>query len=93
MFDSYTIIQGIAKRLVQKALKKVARRMNLKYEDLKNVKKGERRKYHDDITVVVIFLDHDLLNAEHSFEIPQVSVQGFVDTCGPSKFNVLQQTT
>ncbi|CAO2822138.1 unnamed protein product [Amaranthus hypochondriacus] len=84
---------GIAKRLVQKALKKVARRMNIKYEDLKNVKKGERRKYHDDITVVVIFLDHDLLNAESSFDIPQVSVQGFVDTCGPSKFNVLQQTT
>ncbi|XP_021721664.1 probable protein phosphatase 2C 25 [Chenopodium quinoa] len=84
---------GIAKRLVQKTLKRVARKMNLKDEELRNVEKGERRKYHDDITVVVIYLDHNLLNQEMSLSIPELSVQGFVDTSGPSKFNILQQTT
>lgn len=84
---------GIAKRLVQIALKRVARKMNIRIEELKNVEKGERRKYHDDITVVVIFLDHNLLNQEMSLPMPELSVQGFVDTSGPSKFNILQQTT
>ncbi|XP_074304869.1 putative protein phosphatase 2C 25 [Silene latifolia] len=82
---------GIAKKLIHKALKKVAKRMNMKDEDLKKVEKGERRKYHDDITVVVIFLDHDLLN--ENVEIPEVSVQGFGDTAGPSKFSLLKSTT
>ncbi|KAH9607889.1 hypothetical protein KSS87_020357 [Heliosperma pusillum] len=82
---------GIAKKLIQKALKKVAKRMNMKDEDLKKVEKGERRKYHDDITVVVIFLDHDLLN--ENVPIPEVSVQGFGDTVGPSKFSLLKSTT
>ncbi|XP_021861112.1 probable protein phosphatase 2C 25 [Spinacia oleracea] len=84
---------GIAKRLVQNTLKTVARKMKMKDEQLRDVEKGERRKYHDDITVVVIFLDHDLLNEEMSLPIAELSVQGFVDTCGPSKFNILQQAT
>ncbi|KAK9664606.1 hypothetical protein RND81_14G055500 [Saponaria officinalis] len=82
---------GIAKKLIQKALKKVAKMRNMKYDDLKKVEKGERRKYHDDITVVVIFLDHDL--ASDTATIPEVSVQGFGDTVGPSKFSLLKPTT
>lgn len=88
--------RGIAKRLVKKAMKKVARKMNMKYEELKNVEKGERRKYHDDITVVVLFLDHGLMGLSETSglrPVPEVSVQGFTDTAGPSNFSILHDRT
>lgn len=82
---------GAAKRLLKRALKKVARRLNITYEDLRTVEKGERRKYHDDITVVVLFLDHELLSEKIMVPVPELSIKGFVDTAGPSKFSVLQE--
>ncbi|CAI0472067.1 unnamed protein product [Linum tenue] len=51
------IIQGIAKRLVRAALNEAARKKELRYDDIKNVRKGVRRHIHDDITVIVIYLD------------------------------------
>lgn len=60
----------------------------MRYDDLKNVEKGVRRFFHDDITVVVIFIDHDLLGKKIS--VPELSVRGFIDTVGPSNFNILQ---
>ncbi|KAI3968590.1 hypothetical protein MKW92_053214 [Papaver armeniacum] len=58
---------GIAKRLVQTALVEAARKREMRYYDLKKVEKGIRRFFHDDITVVVIFLDQDVLEKECSF--------------------------
>ena len=65
-----------------------ARKRELRYDDLKKVDRGVRRFFHDDITVVVIFIDHELL--ENSTSAPEMSVRGFNDTVGPSNFNILQ---
>ncbi|KAH9663856.1 putative protein phosphatase 2C 78 [Citrus sinensis] len=51
---------GIAKRLVRAALQAAARKREMRYEDIKRIQKGARRHFHDDITVVVIYLDHPL---------------------------------
>ncbi|KAH9712214.1 putative protein phosphatase 2C 78 [Citrus sinensis] len=51
---------GIAKRLVRAALRAAARKREMRYEDIKRIQKGARRHFHDDITVVVIYLDHPL---------------------------------
>ncbi|KAK4725535.1 hypothetical protein R3W88_028314 [Solanum pinnatisectum] len=80
--------QGIARRLVLSAMN-VAARARKKYDDLMNYDKGVRRALHDDITVVVIFIDHNMLNDELS--VPGMSVRGFVDTHRPSDFNIEQE--
>ncbi|KAL3357592.1 hypothetical protein AABB24_018013 [Solanum stoloniferum] len=80
--------QGIARRLVQSAMN-VAVRARKKYDELMNYDKGVRRALHDDITVVVIFIDHEMLNDE--LTVPGMSVRGFVDTHQPSHFNIEQE--
>lgn len=42
------------------ALQEAARKREMQYEDIKRIQKGTRRYFHDDITVVVIYLDHPL---------------------------------
>lgn len=49
---------GIAKRLVRAALQEAAKKREMRYNDIKKISKGIRRHFHDDITVVVIYLDH-----------------------------------
>lgn len=51
------ILQGIAKRLVRAALNEAAKKKDIKYEDITKLEKGVRRSYHDDIIVIVIYLD------------------------------------
>lgn len=51
-------MQGIAKRLVRAALHEAAKKREMRYNDIKKIDKGIRRHFHDDITVIVIFLDH-----------------------------------
>ncbi|KAK9290013.1 hypothetical protein L1049_008176 [Liquidambar formosana] len=80
--------EGIARRLLKRALSEAARKREMRYDDLKRVEKGVRRFFHDDITVVVIFIDHDLLGKK--MPVPELSVRGFIDTVGPSNFNILQ---
>lgn len=48
---------GIAKRLVRAALEGAAEKKEMRYKDIKRLEKGERRHIHDDITVIVIYLD------------------------------------
>lgn len=48
---------GIAKRLAKAALNEAAKKREMKYEDITRMEKGARRYYHDDITVIVIYLD------------------------------------
>lgn len=48
---------GIAKRLVRAALDGAAEKKEMSYEDIKRLEKGARRHIHDDITVIVIYLD------------------------------------
>ncbi|CAL5352018.1 unnamed protein product [Camellia sinensis] len=79
---------GIARRLLKSALNEAARKREMRYNDLKKIEKGVRRFFHDDITVVIIFIDHELLVKNTT--VPELSIRGFVDTVGPSNFNILQ---
>ncbi|KAM7524595.1 hypothetical protein LguiA_014497 [Lonicera macranthoides] len=79
---------GVARRLLTSALSEAARKREMRYDDLKKVEKGTRRFFHDDITVVVVFIDHDLLEKEGP--VAELSVRGFIDSVGPSKFSILQ---
>jgi serine/threonine protein phosphatase PrpC len=49
---------GIAKRLVVAALQVAAKKREVSYKDIKKIDRGVRRHFHDDITVIVIYLDH-----------------------------------
>ncbi|XAR70035.1 Phosphoprotein phosphatase [Bertholletia excelsa] len=81
---------GIARRLLKSALSEAARKREMRYDDLKKIERGVRRFFHDDITVVVIFLDHDLI--DKNLSVPELSIRGFIDAVGPSNFNILQRT-
>lgn len=78
---------GIARRLIKTALNEAARKREMRYDDLKKVDKGIRRFFHDDISVVVIFVDHG--SPDTKLSVPEQSVRGFIDTIGPSNFSVL----
>ncbi|OEL21024.1 putative protein phosphatase 2C 29 [Dichanthelium oligosanthes] len=49
--------KGVAMRLVRAAQLEAARKKEVKYEKIRTIEKGQRRHFHDDITVVVLFLD------------------------------------
>ena len=68
-------MQGIAKRLVKAALKEAAKKREMRYSDLKKIDRGVRRHFHDDITVVVVFLDPHLINRSSSYNSP-LSIKG-----------------
>ncbi|XP_057957342.1 probable protein phosphatase 2C 42 [Malania oleifera] len=53
---------GSAKRLVKAALQEAARKREMRYSDLRKIDKKVRRHFHDDITVIVLFLNHDLVS-------------------------------
>ncbi|KAG5555311.1 hypothetical protein RHGRI_012747 [Rhododendron griersonianum] len=53
---------GSAKRLVKAALQEAARKREMRYSDLRRIDQRVRRHFHDDITVVVLFLNHDLIS-------------------------------
>lgn len=57
---------GIAKRLVKAALQMAAKKREMRYSDLKKIDRGVRRHFHDDITVVVVFLDQSNTNRSSS---------------------------
>ncbi|CAI8602231.1 unnamed protein product [Vicia faba] len=80
---------GSARRLLQAALTEAARKREMRYKDMQKVEKGVRRFFHDDITVVVIFIDHEL--QKKNVNVPELSVKGFIDTVGTSKFRSFQE--
>lgn len=52
-------MQSIARRLVKVALDKACRIHDLRLSQLPRVDPAQRRLVHDDITVIVLFFDHD----------------------------------
>ncbi|XP_021767803.1 probable protein phosphatase 2C 38 isoform X2 [Chenopodium quinoa] len=66
---------GIAKKLVKAALCEAAKKREMRYSDLKKIDRGVRRHFHDDITVVVLFLDSHLAN-RNIFKGPYLSIKG-----------------
>lgn len=67
---------GSAKRLVKVALQEAAKKREMRYSDLKKIDRGVRRHFHDDITVVVLFLDSNLMSRASSVKTPTISVKG-----------------
>jgi pyruvate dehydrogenase phosphatase len=61
-------MQGIAKRLVRAALQEAAKKREMRYDDIKKIEKGIRRHFHDDITVVVLYLDHQKGSSNSRFK-------------------------
>lgn len=53
---------GVARKLVKAALREAAKKREMRYSDLKKIDRGVRRHFHDDITVVVLFLDSHLIS-------------------------------
>lgn len=64
--------QGSARRLVKAALLEAAKKREMRYSDLKKIDRGVRRHFHDDITVIVVFLDSNLVSSRG----PTLSVRG-----------------
>ncbi|EXB76665.1 putative protein phosphatase 2C 63 [Morus notabilis] len=59
---------GIAKRLVRTAIQEAAKKREMRYDDIKKIDRGIRRHFHDDITVVVVFLDHHESSSKRRFK-------------------------
>ncbi|EXB28736.1 putative protein phosphatase 2C 63 [Morus notabilis] len=59
---------GIAKRLVRAAIQEAAKKREMRYDDIKKIEKGIRRHFHDDITVIVIYLDHSQASLNGRFK-------------------------
>ncbi|KAL6523209.1 hypothetical protein OROGR_016812 [Orobanche gracilis] len=83
---------GIARRLIMAALKKAARIMKGEYSEIKARGRGTRKEVHDDITVVVVFMDHSppagaAGESTSAAAGPGLSIRGYVDVFGPSNFN------
>uniref|UniRef100_A0ACD5VM99 Uncharacterized protein n=1 Tax=Avena sativa TaxID=4498 RepID=A0ACD5VM99_AVESA len=57
---------GISRRLIDQVVREVARKQEMRYKDLIRIDRGVRRHFHDDITVVVLFIDHGLLVEDHA---------------------------
>lgn len=80
--DAVDIVQnhprsGIARRLVKAALQEAAKKREMRYSDLKKIDRGVRRHFHDDITVVVVFLDSNVVSRDSStVKSPTVSLRG-----------------
>lgn len=67
---------GSARRLVKAALQEAAKKREMRYSDLKRIERGVRRHFHDDITVVVVFLDSNLVSKASSCKGPALSLRG-----------------
>ncbi|KAJ8648039.1 hypothetical protein MRB53_001062 [Persea americana] len=67
---------GSARRLVKAALQEAAKKREMRYSDLKKIDRGVRRHFHDDITVIVVFLDSNLVSRASFNRCPTLSVKG-----------------
>ncbi|XBI24922.1 hypothetical protein VPH35_049936 [Triticum aestivum] len=66
---------GIARRLIEAAMVGAASKWEMRYSDLKKIDRGVRRHFHDDITVVVLFIDHGMLVKDHAQGHRAVSIR------------------
>lgn len=76
MFDLVSFFQGSARRLVKAALQEAAKKREMRYSDLKKIDRGVRRHFHDDTTVVVVYLDSNLVSRASTGKFPGISVRG-----------------
>ncbi|CAN6576460.1 unnamed protein product [Malus baccata var. baccata] len=67
--------KGIARKLIEAALQAAAKKREVRYTDLRIIERGVRRHFHDDITVVVLFLNPSLLKNGSSPRKSQFSLK------------------
>lgn len=67
---------GSARRLIKSALLAAAKKREMRYSDLKKIDRGVRRHFHDDITVIILFLDSSLVSRASTYRGPAVSLRG-----------------
>lgn len=67
---------GSARKLVKAALQEAAKKREMRYSDLKKIERGVRRHFHDDITVIIVFLESNLISRASSAKSPSVSLRG-----------------
>ncbi|MED6208874.1 hypothetical protein PIB30_049214 [Stylosanthes scabra] len=67
---------GIARRLIKIALQEAAKKREMRYSDLKKIDRGVRRHFHDDITVIVVFIDSTFVSRATSVKFPSISLRG-----------------
>ncbi|XP_019429147.1 PREDICTED: probable protein phosphatase 2C 60 isoform X2 [Lupinus angustifolius] len=67
---------GSARRLVKVALQEAAKKREMRYSDLQKIDRGVRRHFHDDITVIVVYLDSNLMSRASGVKFPSISVRG-----------------
>ncbi|KAF7068747.1 hypothetical protein CFC21_074483 [Triticum aestivum] len=65
---------GIARRLIEAALQEAGKKRELTLKDIMKIESGVRRHFHDDITVVVLFIDHGLSAKDHAQESRALSI-------------------
>lgn len=70
----FTLVQGIARKLIEAALQEAAKKREVRFSDLKRIERGVRRHFHDDISVVVVFLDHHQLKNGSSPRKSNISI-------------------
>lgn len=58
------------------ALKAAAKKREMRYSDLNKIDRGVRRHFHDDITVIVVFLDTNMMSRASTVKFPSISVKG-----------------
>ncbi|XP_059645896.1 probable protein phosphatase 2C 43 [Cornus florida] len=77
--------RGIARRLLKKVLTVAAKNSGKKYGELKKIERHARRAFHDDITVVVVFIDNNSMGERgKNISVPDLSIRGFMDNAGSS---------
>ncbi|XP_016510563.1 putative protein phosphatase 2C 60 [Nicotiana tabacum] len=76
--------RGSARRLVKAALQEAAKKREMRYSDLKKIDRGVRRHFHDDISVIVVFLDSNLVSRATSLRGPSVSLRGGSRSLAPT---------
>ncbi|RAL38574.1 unnamed protein product [Cuscuta campestris] len=69
---------GSAKRLIKAALQEAAKKREMRYSDLHKIDKKVRRHFHDDITVIVLFLNHDLIS-KGTVQDPPLSIRSALE--------------
>ncbi|GAB2225203.1 hypothetical protein Drorol1_Dr00005994 [Drosera rotundifolia] len=81
---------GSARKLVKAALQGAAKKREMRYSDLKKIERGVRRHFHDDITVIVLFLDSNLVSRATTAAGPQVSLRGGAMSLGSNSRTSVQ---
>ncbi|KAL9275833.1 putative protein phosphatase 2C 28 [Drosera capensis] len=66
---------GSARKLVKAALQRAAKKREVRYSDLMKIERGVRRHFHDDISVVVLFLDSNAISRATAAKGPQLSLK------------------